>query len=667
MHLDIKTANVFLDRNDSIKLGDFGMARNLDNTNQFFTNFAGTPLYLPPEIINGEPYAYKADIWSLGVVLFEMMNLKVPFMDVNFPCLLLRICQADPPELPKKYSPEIKNFIYKLLEKDQSKRMNISEIFEDPFLIKLTQEYEKQHNKLPNLKRISNFRIDDFKLQEDFNNLRTNRMTVYANDANKIMREVQNAIKPSRFKGGNKDVFSSTISKDEHLDKSIVRNENGQTDKTDEESFPVRESAIMGDSEFKRLINETDFETCLKELNNPELCSQSDVESEKRSSSSVKNVFENLMGTTILNTKNSVQFKAEVMEGTLLDMNYSKNDNKSKNDKNLKNVLSDKKSKNGPNINPAFYNSYLKNSVYKANDTNLKNKFEPIDTNSNQDNQNEDLTQSEIKKKRMNEEFLNKMCKQKSDNAQNNQEKNQVSQENEQPVTKIPKIDIQKSIIKKVSTKNRFSQQTNSNKKSNFKSQGKEMSHPKTPKRNEFIIFSKKENWEKFKLCSKLIYDEGSDGFGKSSRIFKLEGLKNTNKEEKNSVFPEIVNPIMKKEISLSSIGLSKLPAVANFSKKPFPEVINEPTKNTNAEYNKIQLLKVKYEKIYEKDFCDVYSIVRKFVQFFGIRQIEKYIKDDVKLGKMALQFDQNIYAVVPEPKQFTELVFLAIAEMKYD
>ena len=134
LHLDIKTANVFLDENDNIKLGDFGMARNLEHTAQLMTNFAGTPLYLPPEIINGQPYSFKADMWSLGVVLFELASLTVPFLDLNFPLLLLKICSAKTPELPCHYSPQLRGFIASLLQKEQELRMDINGVFQDPFI-----------------------------------------------------------------------------------------------------------------------------------------------------------------------------------------------------------------------------------------------------------------------------------------------------------------------------------------------------------------------------------------------------------------------------------------------------------------------------------------------------------------------------------------------------
>lgn len=51
----------------------------------------GTPLYLAPEIINENGYTYKADVWSLGIIMFELMNFEVPFFGTTFGSLLAKI------------------------------------------------------------------------------------------------------------------------------------------------------------------------------------------------------------------------------------------------------------------------------------------------------------------------------------------------------------------------------------------------------------------------------------------------------------------------------------------------------------------------------------------------------------------------------------------------
>ena len=79
LHRDLKSQNIFLTKRDFVKLGDFGIARVLSNTKSAAKTVVGTPYYLSPEIIESQPYSFKSDIWSLGVLLYEMCALTPPF------------------------------------------------------------------------------------------------------------------------------------------------------------------------------------------------------------------------------------------------------------------------------------------------------------------------------------------------------------------------------------------------------------------------------------------------------------------------------------------------------------------------------------------------------------------------------------------------------------
>lgn len=70
-------------RHGIIKLGDFGISKVLAHTSQKLSTTAGTPYYMAPELFNGNKYDLKADIWSLGIILFDMMALEVPFRGSN--------------------------------------------------------------------------------------------------------------------------------------------------------------------------------------------------------------------------------------------------------------------------------------------------------------------------------------------------------------------------------------------------------------------------------------------------------------------------------------------------------------------------------------------------------------------------------------------------------
>jgi NIMA (never in mitosis gene a)-related kinase len=78
MHRDIKSANIFLNKDETIKLGDMNVSKEADQNGLNYTQ-TGTPYYASPEVWRDEPYGFKSDIWSLGCVIYEMICLKPPF------------------------------------------------------------------------------------------------------------------------------------------------------------------------------------------------------------------------------------------------------------------------------------------------------------------------------------------------------------------------------------------------------------------------------------------------------------------------------------------------------------------------------------------------------------------------------------------------------------
>ena len=70
--------NIFL-KNNVIKLGDFGISRILKGTSDLATTFTGTPYYMSPEVLKHDGYNAKSDVWSLGVVLYELCTLQHAF------------------------------------------------------------------------------------------------------------------------------------------------------------------------------------------------------------------------------------------------------------------------------------------------------------------------------------------------------------------------------------------------------------------------------------------------------------------------------------------------------------------------------------------------------------------------------------------------------------
>lgn len=117
LHRDLKCQNVFLMRTGVVKLGDFGIAKVLEATDSMAETRIGTPYYLPPEMCTGKPYDFRADVWCLGVVLYEVLALQVPFDAPNMALLVTKICNAEPRPVPQVYSGDLRALLGRMMAK----------------------------------------------------------------------------------------------------------------------------------------------------------------------------------------------------------------------------------------------------------------------------------------------------------------------------------------------------------------------------------------------------------------------------------------------------------------------------------------------------------------------------------------------------------------------
>ncbi|XP_039209210.1 serine/threonine-protein kinase Nek5 isoform X3 [Crotalus tigris] len=185
LHRDIKTQNIFLSNDGkTAKLGDFGIARMLNNTMEFASTCVGTPYYLSPEICENKPYNNKTDIWSLGCVLYELCTLKHPLEDSNpglphwhlhniypttftlilkwkakwvaecpdinrtkkfegnnLPQLIMKICRGHFIPVSVKYSSNLRLLISQLFRTSPRDRPSINSILKKAFLEKQIKNY----------------------------------------------------------------------------------------------------------------------------------------------------------------------------------------------------------------------------------------------------------------------------------------------------------------------------------------------------------------------------------------------------------------------------------------------------------------------------------------------------------------------------------------------
>ncbi|NWV92165.1 NEK5 kinase, partial [Machaerirhynchus nigripectus] len=156
LHRDVKAQNVFLSNNGKVaKLGDFGIARQLNSTTEFAHTCVGTPYYLSPEICENRPYNNKTDIWSLGCVLYELCTLKHPviltvlfllfslikFQGNSLHELVLKICRGRFQPVSPNYSYDLRVLISQLFKISPRDRPSINSILRKSFLQKLVLRY----------------------------------------------------------------------------------------------------------------------------------------------------------------------------------------------------------------------------------------------------------------------------------------------------------------------------------------------------------------------------------------------------------------------------------------------------------------------------------------------------------------------------------------------
>jgi serine/threonine protein kinase len=95
IHRDIKPSNILLHNNDIIKIADFGFCKAMETKDEMCKTLVGSPVYMAPELLKGENYTDKVDVWSLGVLLYEMVYRKCPYEENNIPSLIKTIETKD--------------------------------------------------------------------------------------------------------------------------------------------------------------------------------------------------------------------------------------------------------------------------------------------------------------------------------------------------------------------------------------------------------------------------------------------------------------------------------------------------------------------------------------------------------------------------------------------
>ena len=241
VHRDIKTKNIFIQNEHTLRIGDFGIAKifnsNKNSKNTNLNKMVGTPLYMAPECFKqNKKYSYKSDIWSLGCCIYEMCNLKHAFEGQFFPAVSIKISEGKRLPLNKIYSKELRNVIDNMLNLNPRNRPTIASLIEKTFLKKYVGEYindfisnyrryEGNEEQIDILKeQADKFKIFDVKLNLDNLNLNgcyknennlLNNADIYNNEKININDEDKKIdLKPRKNIDGNNNYYQIIDVKD---------------------------------------------------------------------------------------------------------------------------------------------------------------------------------------------------------------------------------------------------------------------------------------------------------------------------------------------------------------------------------------------------------------------------------------------------------------------
>lgn len=136
IHRDIKSDNILISLDGSVKLADFGYAAQLTQEKDARRSVVGTPSWMAPELVTGAEYGVSVDIWSLGIVGIEMAKGEPPYLDETPMRALYLIATRPPPNVTEDegWSADFVNFLGVCLTKDPQQRPSCEQLLLHPLM-----------------------------------------------------------------------------------------------------------------------------------------------------------------------------------------------------------------------------------------------------------------------------------------------------------------------------------------------------------------------------------------------------------------------------------------------------------------------------------------------------------------------------------------------------
>ena len=247
IHRDIKPQNILLSSNNIIKLCDFGFARALSKESVMATSIKGTPLYMAPELVQEKPYNHNVDLWSLGIILYELYYGKPPFY-TNSIYKLVKMIVKDHIKYPlqPKISKEFQHFINGLLQKKPHKRFPIQHLHKHPFLNinpPLNHNNNNNNNTYSNTYLQQIKKIKDIDEQKDIETKIENQENI-SNISNTKYSSLSSTSDGDEIKSQQSNTASSSSSSTVPSTTPCNNNNNGDINKTNNDINNVKQKVL---------------------------------------------------------------------------------------------------------------------------------------------------------------------------------------------------------------------------------------------------------------------------------------------------------------------------------------------------------------------------------------------------------------------------------------
>ena len=260
LHRDIKTKNIFIKNNLTVKIGDFGIAKILNSTSSYAHTFIGTPYYISPELCKDQPYNDKSDVWSLGCVLYELCTLNHPFEGGTQVEIYEKIMTQKFKAISPDYSLELKKMVDLLLEKDEKKRPKMKDILKMKCVIDRANKYS-----------INIDLVENGIIEEEKNEINNN-----INNINK-QHDIKNGLKNNSYNvsitNNNKDSIYKNSGKKEKFEKSPTHFSNkvkkfkNEYEQKEIKNNRIKIDNILKNNQLKKINNAKNKSSLNKQFN----------------------------------------------------------------------------------------------------------------------------------------------------------------------------------------------------------------------------------------------------------------------------------------------------------------------------------------------------------------------------------------------------------------